>query len=119
MQRSKRSGRFDVADGKGVTSRSGTVAVRELADRSGLTQRPVGGRAAGVSGWEVHDAGTVLRGVIVMPVGGGDAFSAIEVLRAFGTTLACAVPRAPIGSHQRSRRLRLPADAHGAHVDDG
>lgn len=38
VHRNKRAGRFDVSgDGKGLTSRSGTAAVRELADRLGFT----------------------------------------------------------------------------------
>lgn len=48
MQRSKRSGRFSVTDdGKGLTGRSGTAAVRELADRVGLTERLVHRTVAG------------------------------------------------------------------------
>jgi hypothetical protein len=39
VHRSKGSGRFVVTgDGKGQTSRSGLAAVRELADRIGLTR---------------------------------------------------------------------------------
>jgi hypothetical protein len=64
-----------------MTSRSGTAAVRGLADRIGLTAAlsKAAGRScpAGLG----HDPGAVLRDLVVTLVDGGDDFSAIEVLR--------------------------------------
>lgn len=79
---SKRAARFDVAaNAERLTSRSGTAALRELADRLGLSDalgeaaRPACPRGL------VHDPGAVLRDVVVMLADGGDDFSAIEGLR--------------------------------------
>jgi hypothetical protein len=82
VQRNKRSDRFDVTgDGKGLTSRSGTAAMRELADRIGLTAALSAAARPSCPAGVVHDPGAVLRDVIVTLVDGGDDFSAIEVLR--------------------------------------
>ena len=82
VQRSKGSGRFDVTgDGRGQTSRSGLAAVRELADRIGLTSGLSTAARPSCPAGLVHDPGAVLRDLIVTLVDGGDDFSAIEVLR--------------------------------------
>ena len=82
VHRSKARGRFGVAvDGRGLTSRSGVAALRELADRIGLTDA-LGVAAAPVcSPRLVLDPGAVLRDLVVMLADGGDDFSAIETLR--------------------------------------
>ncbi len=82
VQRNNRSARFAVSgDGKGLTGRSGTAAVRELADRIGLTDALSTAAQPSCPPGLVHDPGGVLRDVIVTLVDGGDDFSAIEVLR--------------------------------------
>ena len=82
VQRNKRPDRFDVSgDGKGLTGRSGTAAVRELADRIGLTDALSAAARPSCPSGLVHDPGAVLRDLIVTLVDGGDDFSAIEVLR--------------------------------------
>ena len=82
VQRSSRSGRFDVAgDARGVTSRSGTASVRELADTIGLTEALSQAARPACPDGVIHDPGAVLRDVAVTLVDGGDDFSAIEVLR--------------------------------------
>ena len=82
VQRNKRAGRFDVSgDGRGLTGRSGTAAVRELADRIGLTDALSAAARPSCPDGVVHDPGAVLRDLIVTLVDGGDDFSAIEVLR--------------------------------------
>jgi hypothetical protein len=68
-------------DGKGLTGRSGTAAVRELADRIGLTDALSAAARPSCPSGLLHDPGAVLRDVIVTLVDGGDDFSAIEVLR--------------------------------------
>ncbi len=82
VQRNKRPYRFDVTgDGKGLTGRSGTAAVRQLTDRIGLTAALSAAAKPSCPGGVVHDPGAVLRDVVVTLVDGGDDFSAIEVLR--------------------------------------
>ncbi len=82
VQRSKPRVRFDVtADGKGLTGRSGVAAVRELADRLGLTAALSAAAAPSCPNGVLHDPGAVLRDLIVTLVDGGDDFSAIEMLR--------------------------------------
>jgi hypothetical protein len=82
VQRSKQSARFVVSGGgKGLTGRSGTAAVRELADRIGLTQALSRAARPSCPRGVVHDPGAVLRDLVVTLVDGGDDFSAIEVLR--------------------------------------
>lgn len=82
VHRNRGRGRFGVAvDGRGLTSRSGVAALRELADRIGLTDA-LGVAAAPVcSPRLVHEPGAVLRDLVVMLADGGDDFSAIETLR--------------------------------------
>jgi len=64
-----------------LTSRAGVAALRELADRIGLTDA-LGVAAAPVCGPRlVLDPGAVLRDLVVMLADGGDDFSAIETLR--------------------------------------
>jgi hypothetical protein len=76
VQRSKRSDRFDVSgDGKGLTGRSGTAAVRELADRVGLTEALSTAARPSCRTGLLHDPGAVLRDLIVTLVDGGDDFS--------------------------------------------
>ncbi len=82
MHRSNRRGGFAVTgDGKGLTGRSGTAAVRELADGIGLTAALSAAARPSCPAGVVHDPGAVLRDVVVTLVDGGDDFSAIEVLR--------------------------------------
>jgi len=82
VHRSKGRGRFGVAvDGRGLTSRSGVAALRELADRIGLTDALAVAAAPVCSPRLIHDPGTVLRDLVVMLADGGDDFSAIETLR--------------------------------------
>ncbi len=77
-----RIGRVGVlADGEGLTSRVGTAAIVELADRVGLTaglSRAVAGRTVRRS---AVDGGRVLRDLIVMLADGGDAVTDLGVLR--------------------------------------
>ena len=77
-----RIGRVSVlADGEGLTSRVGTAAIAELADRVGLTaglSRAVAGRTTRSSG---VDGGRVLRDLVVMLCDGGDAVTDLGVLR--------------------------------------
>jgi len=68
-------------DGRGLTSRSGTAALRELADRVGLTDALSAAAAPVSSAGLVHEPGAVLRDLVVMLAEGGDDFSAIETLR--------------------------------------
>ena len=82
VQRNKRRDRFDVSgDGRGLTGRCGTAAVRELADRIGLTEALSAAARPSCPDGVIHDPGAVLRDLIVTLVDGGDDFSAIEVLR--------------------------------------
>jgi hypothetical protein len=82
VQPSKRADRFDVrGDARGQTSRSGLAAVRELADRIGLTAGLSRAARPSCSPLLWHDPGAVLRDLVVTLVDGGDDFSAIEVLR--------------------------------------
>lgn len=82
MHRISRARRFRVAvDGRGLTSRSGTAALRELADRIGLTDALSVAAAPVCSDRLGHDPGAVLRDVVVVLADGGDDFSAIETLR--------------------------------------
>jgi len=64
-----------------LTSHSGTVALRELADRVGLTAALSAAAAPVSSIGLVHEPGAVLRDQVVMLTDGGDDFSAIETLR--------------------------------------
>jgi len=68
-------------EGKGLTGRSGTAAVRELADRIGLSAALSAAARPSCPANLLHDPGAVLRDVVVTLVDGDDDFSAIEVLR--------------------------------------
>ncbi|HEX6254692.1 MAG TPA: IS1380 family transposase [Euzebyales bacterium] len=82
MHRNSRRARFGVAvDGRGLLSHSGTAALRELADRIGLTDALSAAAAPVCSAGLVHEPGAVLRDLVVMLADGGDDFSAIETLR--------------------------------------
>ena len=66
--------------GHGIVSHTGSVAVRALADRSGLTGRLSGATAR--RGFEpVHDRGRVLADTAVMIADGGRVLSDLAVLR--------------------------------------
>ncbi|MFG1954878.1 IS1380 family transposase [Micromonospora sp. NPDC048830] len=76
------------ADGAGVVSHAGSVLLRMLADRAGLT----GALSAAVARrgrWPVHDRGRVLVDLAVLIADGGQAIADIDVLRhqgeVFGT----------------------------------
>jgi len=82
VHRSSRRARFGVAvDGRGLTSHSGTAALRELADRIGLTDALSAAAAPVSAAGLIHEPGAVLRDLVVMLADGGDDFSAIETLR--------------------------------------
>jgi hypothetical protein len=82
VHRTSRRARFGVAvDGRGLLSHSGTAALRELADRVGLTDALSAAAAPVSSPGLVHEPGAVLRDLVVMLADGGDDFSAIETLR--------------------------------------
>src|SRR5680860_712612 len=72
--------RFDVtADGRGMTGRSGTALVAEVADTIGLTsnlERVVNGCRS----WSDHAPGKVVRDLVVMLADGGDALRHLKVL---------------------------------------
>jgi hypothetical protein len=68
------------ADGVGVVAHAGSVALRLLADRTGLTGEL--SKAMAQRGFApVHDRGRVLADVAVMLAGGGEAIADIDVLR--------------------------------------
>jgi hypothetical protein len=68
------------ADGSGVVAHAGSIAVRLLADRSGLTGE-LSRATARRSFAPVHDRGQVLVDVAVMLADGGEAIGDINVLR--------------------------------------
>ncbi len=68
------------ADATGVVAHAGSVAVRLLADRVGLTGE-VSKALARASFMPVHDRGRVLVDVAVLLADGGEAISDIDVLR--------------------------------------
>ena len=68
------------ADGSGVVAHAGSVAVRLLADRTGLTKE-LSKATARRSFVPVHDRGQVLVDVAVMLADGGEAIGDINVLR--------------------------------------
>jgi hypothetical protein len=68
------------ADGSGVVAHAGSVAVRLLADRSGLTKELSMATARRYFA-PVHDRGQVLVDVAVMLADGGEAIGDINVLR--------------------------------------
>ena len=74
------SGLSVTADGTGVVAHAGSVAVRLLADRVGLT----GGLSTALtrrSFRPVHDRGRVLVDLAVLLADGGEAIADIDVLR--------------------------------------
>ncbi|MGD8201369.1 IS1380 family transposase [Ornithinimicrobium sp. W1679] len=74
------SGLSVTADGVGVVAHAGSVGLRLLADRVGLTGQLSKAMARG-SFAPVHDRGQVLVDVAVMLADGGEAISDIDVLR--------------------------------------
>jgi hypothetical protein len=68
------------ADGSGVVAHAGSVAVRLLADRVGLTGR-LSSALTRRSFTPVHDRGQVLVDVAVMLAAGGEAIGDIDTLR--------------------------------------
>jgi hypothetical protein len=68
-------------DGRGLLSHSGTAALRELADRIGLTDALSAAAAPVSAAGLIHEPGAVLRDLVVMLADGGDDFSGIETLR--------------------------------------
>jgi hypothetical protein len=74
------------ADGTGVVAHAGSVAVRLLADKVGLTQG-LSGALARRSFVPVHDRGQVLVDVAVLLADGGEAIADIDVLRHQGQVL--------------------------------
>ncbi len=80
------SGLSVTADGTGVVAHAGSVAVRLLADRTGLTTEL--SKALALARFTpVHDRGRVLVDVAVMLAGGGEAIADIDVLRHQGQVL--------------------------------
>ena len=74
------------ADGTGVVAHAGSVAVRLLADRTGLTAE-LSKALARTRFTPVHDRGRVLVDVAVLLAGGGEAIADIDVLRHQGQVL--------------------------------
>lgn len=74
------------ADGTGVVAHAGSVAVRLLADRVGLTGH-LSTALARRSFTPRHDRGRVLVDVAVMLAAGGEAIADIDVLRHQGQVL--------------------------------
>ena len=74
------------ADGTGVVAHAGSVAVRLLADRTGLTKE-LSKATRRRSFVPVHDRGQVLVDVAVMLTDGGEAIGDINVLRHQGQVL--------------------------------
>ena len=78
MKHTTWSSRLSVsADGTGVVAYAGSVAVRLLADRTGLTKE-LGKATARRSFAPVHDRGQVLVDVAVMLADGGEAIGDIK-----------------------------------------
>jgi hypothetical protein len=108
------------ADGEGVVALAGAVAVRMLADRSGLTGG-LSGVLARRGFTPVHDRGRVLTDVAVAIACGARDIVDIEALRAqeqvFGpvasdTTALRALVEIGAGKHTRIARVRAAARAH-------
>ncbi len=74
------SGLSVTADGSGVVAHAGSVALRLLADRTGLTAE-LSKAMARRSFVPVHDRGRILADVAVMLADGGEAIADIDVLR--------------------------------------
>lgn len=73
-------------DGSGVVAHAGSVGLRLLADRTGLTSA-LSGALERRSFTPVHDRGRVLVDVAVMLADGGEAIADIDVLRHQGAVL--------------------------------
>ena len=87
MKHTTWSSRLSVsADGTGVVAHAGSIAVRLLADRTGLTKE-LSKATARRSFAPVHDRGRVLVDVAVMLADGGEAIGDINVLRHQGQVL--------------------------------
>jgi len=81
MHRTSWSAGLSVAgDGVGVIAHTGSVALRMLAERTGLAKH-LSKAMASRSFVPVHDRGQVLTDVAVMPADGWEAISDINVLR--------------------------------------
>ncbi|MFK5648055.1 IS1380 family transposase [Ornithinimicrobium sp. LYQ121] len=80
------SGLSVCADGVGVVAHAGSVGLRLLAERTGLTAE-LSGAMARRSFVPVHDRGQVLVDVAVMLADGGEAIADIDVLRHQGGVL--------------------------------
>jgi hypothetical protein len=77
---SSRRPRFDVtATGKGMTGRSGTALLAEVADTLGLTAA-LGGEVNRCRSWWEHAPGKVVRDLVVMLADGGDALRHLATL---------------------------------------
>lgn len=74
------SGLSVTGDGAGVVSHAGSLVLRVLADRTGLT-RELSRALTRASFTPVHDRGRVLVDVAVMLADGGEAIADIDVLR--------------------------------------
>ena len=74
------------ADGVGVVAHAGSVGLRLLAERTGLTAE-LSGAMVRRSFVPVHDRGQVLSDVAVMLADGGEAIADIDVLRHQGGVL--------------------------------
>jgi hypothetical protein len=107
------SGLSFAADGVGVVAHAGSVGLRLLAERTGLTAE-LSRAMVRRSFVPVHDRGQVLRDVAVMLADGGEAIADIGVLRHQGGVLGpVASPptvwRAPwTRSHRHGRRRSPP-----------
>lgn len=69
------------ADGDGIANHVGSAAIRELADRLGLTRALSKALAGMRRRSSAHDPGHVLRDLVVMLVDGGDCVADVGALR--------------------------------------
>ena len=99
------SGLSVTADGVGVVSHAGSVGLRLLADRTGLTAE-LSKAMTRRSFVPVHDRGRVLGDVAVMLADGGEAIADIDVLRHQSSACSARSPRRRRcgGLWMRSRR---------------
>jgi len=68
-------------DGEGIANHAGSVALRELSDRLGLTRALSAALAPHRRRRSAHDAGGILRDLMVMLADGGDCVSDLSALR--------------------------------------
>lgn len=68
-------------DGEGIANHAGSVALRELSDRLGLTGALSAAMESHRSRPSAHDPGHILRDLIVMLADGGDCLSDLSALR--------------------------------------